>query len=69
MKHVEKSLYTKDGEVHVSGERPHYYHADKRCILRKRSYFKNDLFSTETDTMDHLTSFNRGLVESLQQDK
>ena len=25
VKHIEKSLYRKEGQVHVSGERPHYY--------------------------------------------
>lgn len=49
VKHVEKSLYKKDGEIHVSGERPHYYHAEKSCILRKHSYFKHDLLSIDTD--------------------
>lgn len=65
IKHVEKSLYMKDGETKVSGERSHYYHADKYCLLHKHPYFTHQQLHIDTDIFDKLTPQNQQLCQNL----
>ena len=65
VKHVEKSFYTKEGEVHVSGERPHYYHASESCLMSMHPYFSGELLQIESETMDTLTTENKSIVKKL----
>ena len=37
----------------VSGKQPHYYHANKTCLLQNH---RSNLLKIDTDTMDSLTT-------------
>ena len=65
LKHIEKSLYIKDGETRVSKERPHYYHALLQCILYKHPYFTRQMLQVESDLYDSLTQSNKELLDNL----
>ena len=65
LKHVEKSLYVKDGETRIGQERPHYYHALAQCILPKHPYFMKQMLQVDSDMYDILTTHNKELLDSL----
>ena len=50
IKHVEKDIYTKEGETRISSDRPRYYHATLQCLQYfKHSYFNRSLLEIDSD--------------------
>ena len=66
IKHVEKDIYTKEGETRISSDRPHYFHATLQCLQYKHPYFNRSLLEIDSDMFESLTAENKDTLNALQ---